>query len=194
MPIDMEKIAREKMPLVTETPIDCPPQQLPALKVYQALVGDIDTEPARGTRHPSFYHQISSLESRAKFWYWTSGLTFFFLVTAQIVFCLSISIGAQMGFSMNAISIAAGINTLVAAGVAALKGLGLPEKKAIERYQLRKIMEQVEFTTRRLQAGLIVDAEKAAEEARNLQRDVEDQAQVFQKVGDSALLVPEKTK
>lgn len=99
-----------------------------------------------------------------------------------------------MDFSKNLISVLAAINTLVAAGIAALKGLGLPEKRAMERHQLCKIIDRIEYTTRRLQAGLDVDAEKEAEAARTLDEETEDQAELFQNVGDASTLVPEKAK
>lgn len=71
-----------------------------------------------------------------------------------------------MGVTNNMISILAGVNTLVAAGIAALKALSLPDRKAAERLRLRQILERVEYTTRRLRAGLKVDVEKEAEDIR----------------------------
>lgn len=104
------------------------------------------------------------------------------------------SVGAQLSFSANLISILAAINTLVAAGIAALKALGLPEKKALERHKLRKIIDKIQYTTRRMQAGLDVDAEKEVESVRQMDEECEDQAELFQTVGEASSLVPEKAK
>jgi len=189
------KIDVEKMPLVAESVIGGPTTKAPSqLKIYQALIGDIDAPAPVGKRNISFYHQVVARENKATRWYWITGLTFSTCVAAQIVFCLSISVGVQVGFSNNLISVLAAVNTLVAAAIAALKGLGLPEKKAIERHQLRKVVDQVEYTTRRLQAGLSVDAEKEAEAARRMDDEGEDHAELFRNVGDAAELVPEQRR
>lgn len=62
----------------------------------------------------------------------------------------------------------------------------------MERHKLRKVIDRIEYTTRRLQAGLEVDAEKEVEDVRRLDEETEDQAELFQNVGDAALLVPER--
>lgn len=62
----------------------------------------------------------------------------------------------------------------------------------MERHKLRKVLDRIEYTTRRLQAGLESDAEKEVEDVRRLDEETEDQAELFQNVGDAALLVPER--
>ena len=73
-----------------------------------------------------------------------------------------------MDLSKDQISILAGVNTGVAATIGVLKGLGLPDKKNAERNALQKIIDKIRTTTRKLKAGLEVDAEKEAEAVRNL--------------------------
>ena len=84
------------------------------------------------------------------------------------------------------ISVLAAVNTGVAATIAVLKGLGLPEKKAVERHRLLKVMERIRFTTRKLRAGLAVDVEKEAAEVVKMHEDAEDEAQVLLNSGDLA--------
>lgn len=91
--VDPER--QQMQPAVTEIPLGSPtPANRPSqLQIYQRLIGDID-KPAptgRGSKHGvSFYHQVVSRERKARTWFWVTGLTFAALVTAQIVFCLSI--------------------------------------------------------------------------------------------------------
>ena len=94
---------------------------------------------------------------------------------------------------MNTITILAGVNTGVAASIAVLKGLGLPEKKIVERHKLNKILEKIRYTTRRIQAGLEVDAAQEADDVFKAHDEVEDEAMVLPNVGDASAPVPKKT-
>jgi len=160
------------------------------LAIYQTLVGDVSAKSSQDD--DSLYHDVVVRERRAKRYYILSGLAFALCVLAQIVLCLGIAIGAQVGLSKNAISILAGVNTGVAAGIAVMKGLGLPEKMAIERRKLQKVAEKIRFTTRRLKAGLAVDAAQEADAVMKMEEEAEDEAQVLQQVGDAAAAMPAK--
>jgi hypothetical protein len=185
----------EKQPLATNQEITSTspskPQQDP-LHVYQTLVGDVHAMNA--TSDDSLYHDIVAREKHAFLITLATGFLFAVLVATQIVLCLGIAIGAQTGFAMNTISILAGVNTAVAAGIAVLKGLGLPEKSIVERHKLRKLAERIRFTTRRLQAGLDVDAAQEAMDTLKAHDEVEDEAQVLPNVGDAAGPMPKKTE
>lgn len=76
-------------PVSATSPTDTtkPPSQL---RLYQTLVGDIDAPLSKRSAGRSLYQQTVAQERRAKHWFWISGLIFAVLVTAQIVFCLSI--------------------------------------------------------------------------------------------------------
>jgi hypothetical protein len=67
---------------------------------------------------------------------------------------------------MDNISQLASVNTGIAVGIAVLKGFGLPEKKGMERMTLGKLTARVRQTTRKLKAGMDVDASKEAEDVR----------------------------
>nr|OQO25939.1 hypothetical protein B0A51_06077 [Rachicladosporium sp. CCFEE 5018] len=196
MPFDVEANAEDKEPLITTAPVAesdaSPSSKLPPLQLYQALVGNVDSPPSR---RPHLYHSVQNLERKTHRLYWVTGLLFACLIALQMIFCLIIAIGAQLNLPRNAISITAGINTLVAAGIATLKGLGLPEKKAVERYKLKRILDEVEFTTRRLQAGLNVDVEAKVAEMRTMQEKTEDEGRViFQGADVAAALKAAQTK
>ncbi|KAK5710134.1 hypothetical protein LTR17_019137 [Elasticomyces elasticus] len=162
-----------------------------SLYVYKTLVGDVHAP--NGTRDDSVYSDILKRERRARLYAIVSGFAFGILVAAQIILCLGIAIGAQLSLTMNEITILAGVNTGVAASIAVLKGLGMPEKKIVERHKLRKLAEKIRFTTRRLQAGLEVDVAKEAEEAFRAHDEVEDEAMVLPNVADAAAPLPSKT-
>ncbi|KAK3678921.1 hypothetical protein LTR78_001374 [Recurvomyces mirabilis] len=182
----------EKQPLSTTTETSPTPTTSHAMKdplqMYQVLVGDIHNPIS--AQDDSLYHDIIVAERKAKLMTWLTGFMFALLVAMQIVLCLGIAIGAQTGLTLMTISILAGVNTGVAAGIAVLKGLGLPEKKIVERHKLQKLAEKIRFTTRRLQAGLNVDAAKEAEDAIRAHDEVEDEAIVLPNVGDASAPVP----
>lgn len=100
------------------------------------------------------------------------------MIAAQIILCLGITIGAQMQLSNDQISILAGVNTGVAATIGVLKGLGLPEKKAVERNALRKAAEKIRATTRKLMSGVPVDPVKAADEVMQMEAEAVENAHV----------------
>lgn len=97
-----------------------------------------------------------------------------------------------MGFHKDLISVLAAINTSIAAAIAALKALGLPEKKAIEHHKLSKMAESIRYTTRKLKAGLSVDAVAEADAMQKGQDDVEDEAQIVIAAGTFANGLPPK--
>lgn len=92
--IDTEK--QQVQSTITEIPLNSPTSSLKPpsqLLIYQRLIGNVDELPPTGRRNKhrlSFYHQVLRREKKARVWYWISGITFAVLVTAQIVFCLSI--------------------------------------------------------------------------------------------------------
>ena len=100
------------------------------------------------------------------------------MIAAQIILCLGISIGAQMHLTRDTISILAAVNTGVAAVIGVLKGLGLPEKKAVERNALRKAADKVRTTTRKLMSGVHLDAVKAADEVMRMEEEAVEKAHV----------------
>lgn len=182
----------EKQPLATTTETSPTPTTSHAnqdpLQMYQILVGDIHAPP--NAQDDSLYHDIRAAERKATLYTYLTGFMFAVLVATQIVLCLGIAIGAQTGLTTMTISILAGVNTGVAAGIAVLKGLGLPEKKIVERHKLSKLAEKIRFTTRRLQAGLNIDAAKEAEDVIKAHDEVEDEALVVPNVGDASAPVP----
>ncbi|KAK3059992.1 hypothetical protein LTR53_020252, partial [Teratosphaeriaceae sp. CCFEE 6253] len=97
------------------------------LYVYQTLIGDVHS--THSADDDSLYADVVNRERKAKVYTVISGFAIGILIAAQIVLCLGIAIGAQLTLTMNEITILAGVNTGVAAGIAVLKGLGLPEKK-----------------------------------------------------------------
>ncbi|KAK5120672.1 hypothetical protein LTR85_006030 [Meristemomyces frigidus] len=182
----------EKQQLVTETEVSptspSGPNRRDSLYVYQTLVGDVSAN--HGPDDGSLYHEIVSRQRKATFLFFLSGFAFAFFIMAQIVLCLGIAVGAQLSLTMNQITILATVNTGVAAAIAVLKGLGLPEKMAIERRKLEKIAERIRFTTRRLKAGLTIDAAQEADEVKKMQDEAEDEAQILQHAGDASAAVP----
>lgn len=181
----------EKGSLTTAT--ELPPLRTPAkrdnLYVYQTLVGDVDSP--HNLHDDSLYSDIILRERKAKYYVLFSTLAFFILIAAQIVLCLGIAIGAQTGLTDRTISIMAGVNTGVAASIAVLKGLGLPEKKIVEKHKLQKLAERIRYTTRRIKAGLEVDAAKEADEVLKGHDEVEDEAMVLPNVPDAGGPVPQ---
>lgn len=183
--IDIEKTAA--MPTMTEvsSPLMLDDKRASVLSQYQILFGDVDAPPSPTAA--CFYQEIVTEERKARHYYYISGFFFFFFVALQIILCLSIAIGAQLGLTLNQISIMAGVNTAVAATIATLKGLGLPEKKAIERNKLHEIVERIKLTTKKLKAGLDVDVKAEIDEVRQLHDTAEDNAQItFTDVGVAA--------
>lgn len=159
----------EKGPLVQAVPIDSPVtsppprSQLSPLATFQLLVGDVDAA-LNAHNEADFVHMTQRAEKRAQRYAILTSFLFGLLIATQIVLCLGITIGAQVGLDMMTISVLAGVNTVVAAGIAALKGLGLPDKKNFERQQLQATLEHVRYTTLKFKAGLRDDAEQAANE------------------------------
>jgi hypothetical protein len=194
-----QEIDLEKQPLYNETEISSPTSpsrpkdttnRQSQLNIYQALVGDVYAKPTPGLLDDSLYHEVVTRERFAKRHYMVSAFAFGLCVLAQIVLCLGITVGSQLGLKMYQITILAAVNTGVAAAIAVLKGLGLPEKKGVEKHKLEKIAEKIRFTTRKLKAGLTIDAVKEAEDAVKQHEDVEDEAQVVMNAGDAASYLP----
>ncbi|KAK5107711.1 hypothetical protein LTR62_000733 [Meristemomyces frigidus] len=185
--IDLEKQPVYSAIEASESPVHATSAKDPLL-VYQVLVGDVYAP--NDSKDDSVYHNIVYKERRSRFMALLTGVLFGILVATQIVLCLGIAIGAQTGVKMLTISILAGVNTGVAASIAVLKGLGLPEKKIVEMHKLGKLAEKIRFTTRRLKAGLDVDAAAAADEAVKAVDEVEDEAIVLPNVGDAKAKVP----
>lgn len=140
------------------------PKDLHPLQTFQTLIGDITSPPSANPNDESVYHTIIALEKKAKNQFHLTGALFFTTVSLQILLCLMITIGAQVGLSRESISIFAGVNTGVAALTGVLKGLGLPDKKGVERNRLTRAAERIRATTRKLRAGIEVDAAAEAEE------------------------------
>jgi hypothetical protein len=191
----MHEMDVEKGPLATMTemsPSTSEATKPNSLYVYQTLVGDISSPNL--AKDGSLYDDIVHREHKARYWVLLTALGFGILVATQIVLCLGIAIGAQTGLGKDTISILAGVNTGVAAGIAVLKGLGLPEKKIVEKHKLEKLAEKIRFTTRRIKAGLDVDAAKEADDALKAHEEVEDEALVLPNVGDASAPVPKPTE
>ena len=147
-----------------------------ALSTYQILVGDIDAPVSAGD--DSLYHDIVLEERRAKYWHFVTAVLMYSAIAAQVILCLGIVIGSQIGIGKDRISILAAVNTGVAATIGVLKALGLPDKKAVERNQLQKEAQRIRTTTRKLRAGLEVDVEAEAEEVRKMYEQTEDEARL----------------
>lgn len=180
---------QEKNPFVTASEVATPAPSISAktassLYVYQTLVGD--TSAKKGEDDDSLYHDIIAREKKARRGYVIWSIIFGACILLQIALCLAIAAGAQLGFSMMAITVAASVNTAVAALIAVLKGLGLPEKRAIERHQLHKVAEKIRYTTRKLKAGIEIDAAKEADAVLKQHDDIEDAAEILRNAGDAA--------
>ena len=72
----------------------------------------------------------------------------------------------------------AAINTLVAATIGVLKGLGLPDKKDIERTKLQRLIERIKMTTKKYRIGIDVDANTEAADLRKILEETEDSAEI----------------
>lgn len=182
------EIDLEKQPMITTTSVESPTAyhntpQTP-LDVYQILVGDISAKPS--IHNDDLYHNVVHEQRRVSFWYLVSAFGFGACIAMQIILCLGIAAGAQLGLTMDQITILASVNTGVATVIAGLKGLGLPEKKAVERRRLQKLAEKIRFTTRKLKAGLKVDAVAEAEDVRKTIDEAEDDAEIVQKLAAMA--------
>ena len=181
----------EKQPFMKSSPIPASrtsnrDSTATPLVLYQTLVGDVSAKV--DPNDDSLYHEVVAGAYHAKRAYFLYGAGFFLAVVAQIVLCLGIAAGAQFGLSMNAITIMASVNTGVAASIAAMKALGVPEKQAVERHRLEKIADRIRFTTRKLRAGLVIDAAKEAEDVRKLHEEAEDDAEL--NLGAASGMVP----
>ena len=174
-----QQIDREKdATTATMTPIfSTPSQTRSVLQKYQLLVGDINA-PA-DPNNDSLYAEIHHEERKATTWFFISGSTFFFCIFAQIILCLGIAVGAQFGLSRNQISELAAVNTAVAAVIAVLKGLSLPDKLGVERRKLQKIQDRIRRTTRKLRAGLNVDVDVEAEVVTRMYEEAEDESHIL---------------
>lgn len=91
--------------------------------------------------------------------------------------CLGIVIGAQRGWKKDDISTLAAVNTGVAATIGVVKALSLPDKKGIECRKLRILVDRIRVTTRKLRAGIDVDAALEADEVRKEYQQTEEEAQ-----------------
>lgn len=177
----------EEQPLVGKLRSTSTASNMSPLQVYTTLVGDADNH----TFDDSIYQNVVAGQRKASIYYLLSGFAFFGLVATQIVLCLGIAVGAQLGLTMDEITIMAAVNTGVAASIGVLKGLGLPEKKAVERRKLTKLAEHIRYTTRKLRAGISLDAAQEADEVLKMQNETEDDGQVLQQAGDAAKAVPD---
>ncbi len=185
MPNNLDEGATAEFPLMaspdpTLTPFGSPDLNMKRhsqLETFQILVGNVDAPPSpRSAR--DLYHEILADEHRARHTYYGTGFLFFLFVLLQIIFCLSIAVGAQLGVHRTTISILAAINTVVAAVIGVLKGLGLPEKKGIERTKLQRVIKKIKYTTNKLKLGIELDANKEADDVRNYFDDTEEAAQI----------------
>lgn len=166
----------EKQPMMTAIPVSPnSPRSISALESYQILVGDID-KPI-DMNDDSLYHAIITEERRSKHWYIVTAILIYTAIAAQVILCLGIVVGAQRNLGNDEISILAAVNTAVAATIGVLKALGLPDKKSIERRKLQHLAERIRLTTRKLKAGLIVDASEEADAVRKTYEQTEEEAQ-----------------
>ena len=156
---------------------------LSPLESYKLLVGDID-KPIDAD-DDSLYHTIMVRERKSKHWYIISAIAIYTSIATQIILCLGIAVGVQRNLTNNQISLLAGVNTGVAATIGVLKALGLPDKKGVERRKLQQLAGRIRTTTRKLRAGLPVDAVSEAEEVNKTYEQTEDDAQ-FQAADISA--------
>lgn len=148
------------------------------LEQYQILVGNVDAPPSPVEANQDLYHELVARERKATRLFWFTGILFFTAVAAQIALCLGIAVGAQMGFSNDSISVLAAINTFIAATIAMLKGLGLPEKKGVERTKLQRLIARIRTTTKKYRIGIEVDANTEANDLRTIYEEAQDAAEV----------------
>lgn len=178
----MSVIDIEKQPMATITSIPSPLMspaspnlnRLSTIEQYKTIFGDTDAKPG-ASNYDSFYQSIVEEERRVTRQFWAAGFLFYSCVAAQIVLCLGIAIGCQLGLSMDTVSILAGVNTGVAATIGVLKGLGLPEKKHTEQVKLRKIAERIRNTTRKIMAGFDIDVSAEFKEITDLRDKFQDE-------------------
>lgn len=173
--IDIEKgqvtssvteISTDTTPSATTAATATKSNKLSALETYRVLVGDIDAPPSPNLNNATYYQLVVEDERKARFVQIATGILIYTLVAAQVILCLGIAIGAQFSLTKNQISVLAASNTGVAVGIGVLKAMGLPDKKAVERRALEAIVQKIRYTTRKLKAGLEVDAAAEAEELR----------------------------
>jgi hypothetical protein len=179
----------ESQPMIGATPLSpYSTKSLSALEQYQMLVGNV--EKAIDTNDDSLYHTVMIKERQAKIWYYVTAVLIYFAIAAQIILCLGISVGAQLYLSKNEISGLAAINTGVAATIGVLKALGLPDKKGVERQKLQSLAARIRLTTRKLRAGINVDAVDEAEKDQGVYDQAEEEAHFkaadFQAAGTAA--------
>jgi hypothetical protein len=176
----MEDLDLEREPMIL-TPSESPTSdsyRLSSLQKYQVLAGDISAPEPTNPHDESLYQTILAEKRRATLWFYITSILFFLMIAVQIVLCLGIAIGAQLSMGNGMISILAGVNTGVAATIGVLKGLGLPEKKAIQRRRLAKAAEKIRFTTRKLRAGLPVNVVGEVEAVQRLEEEAVDSGHV----------------
>ena len=182
-----QEIDLEKNQITVDTTIVSPSKSpLSPLQTYQLIVGDINAP--EDPNDENIYQSVLHQGRKAKFWFFFSGAVFYLMIALQIFFCLSIAVGAQLNLTRDTISILAAVNTGVAAVIGVLKGLGLPEKKGLERYQLQKIAQKIRLTTKKLKAGFEVDVTTEIEDVRNTYEKAEDEAMISTKdIGAAAV-------
>ena len=179
----------ESQPMIGATPLSpYSTRSLSALDQYQLLVGNVDK--AVDANDDSLYHTVMVKERQAKVWYFVTAVLMYFAISAQIILCLGIAVGAQLYLSKNEISGLAAINTGVAATIGVLKALGLPDKKGVERQKLQSLAARIRLTTRKLRAGITVDAVDEAEKVQETYDQTEEEAHFktadFQAAGTAA--------
>ncbi|KAF2482762.1 hypothetical protein BDY17DRAFT_311178 [Neohortaea acidophila] len=148
------------------------------LETFQILVGNIDKPMSPKQAQEDLYHELVAAERRSKIEYYFSGFLFFLFIFLQIFFCLTITVGAQEGLSRSTISALAAINTGVAAVIGILKGLGLPEKKGVERTKLQRVIQRIKVTTKKLKLGNEMDPNAEFEDLQKTYYDTEDAGQL----------------
>lgn len=180
----------ESQPMIAVAPFSPPysAKSLSALDQYQLLVGS--TDKTIDANDDSLYHTIMIKERQSKIWYYVTAILMYVAISAQIILCLGISVGAQLYLSKNEITGLAAINTGVAATIGILKALGLPDKKGVERRKLQSLAARIRLTTRKLRAGLTVDvvgeAEKDQESYDQTEEEAHFKAADFQAAGTAA--------
>ena len=138
------------------------------------LVGDVKKPMTASS--DNLYHKIITEERKAKNVYFITAVITYTAIAAQVILCLCNVIGAQAELSRNRSSNLAAVNNGVAGTIGVFKGLGLPDKKAVERGKLQKVAEKARTMTRKLRGGLEVAPAQEVEGVREMYEQAEGEA------------------
>ena len=129
-----------------------------ALGIYRNTIGiatpnDLDDK-QRPARNTGTYERVIRAERRSRFKYHVFNILLNSCIFSQILIAATIIATGAANDSPEVMTIFGGINTVIAAVVALLRGQGIPERYYQDWQQMSSVREHIEGTERKLEEGL----------------------------------------